>query len=347
MTERWYRRPVVVATVLVAAVLVVYGRVLGFDFVDWDDPTYVTENPAVRAGLTWPGVVWAFTTYHAGNWHPLTWLSHMLDQTMFGAWAGGHHLTSLLLHAVNTGLVFELFRRTTGATGRSAVVAGLFGLHPLHVESVAWVSERKDVLSTCAALLALHAYVGWVGSRRALLYALTLGAFALACLAKPMVVTLPGIMLLLDWWPLRRFELIENGRRGDASRAARRRDAVEAKPPLGLRALIVEKLPLVAVAVLLSVVTLAAQVRGGAVAEAAALPLAARIGNATISYIAYLGTMLWPVGLAFFYPYRLEAGIWMPTVATVALVAVTVLALRAALRTPSSAGAGTSACSFR
>src|SRR5204863_1336737 len=142
-----------------------------------------------QAGLTRRGVVWAFTTWHAGNWHPLTWLSHMLDQALFGSWAGGHHLTSLGLHVANTILLFTLLRRTTNAIGRSAVVAGLFGLHPLHIESVVWVAERKDVLSTCFAFLALHAYVAWATTRRAAAYLAALAAFLLACLAKPMVVT--------------------------------------------------------------------------------------------------------------------------------------------------------------
>ena len=306
MTTPNQRRPLVVAGLLAVAVVVVYGQVLGFEFVEWDDPHYVTENPPVQAGLTWRGFLWACTAFHATNWHPLTWLSHMLDQSLFGGWAGGHHLTSLLLHAANTVLVYLLFERTTRATGRSAVVAGLFALHPLHVESVAWVSERKDVLSACAVLLALHAYVSWAETRRPRAYALSLAGFVLACLAKPMAVTFPGLLVLLDVWPL--------GRLSAARRSA-------------WGSLFLEKLPFVVVAIAVSAMTFAAQSQGGAVAESAWLPLADRVANALVSYVAYLWMTIWPSGLAFFYPYRLSPSAWMPVSAAAALIAATAAAV--------------------
>ena len=332
--------PRVVACLLGLAVAIVYGQVIGFEFVEWDDPTYVTENPSVQAGLTWRGLVWACTTWHASNWHPLTWLSHMLDQAVFGGWAGGHHLTSLLLHAANTVLVYLLFERTTRATGRSAVVAGLFALHPLHVESVAWVSERKDVLSGCAVLLALHAYVDWAETRRPRAYALALVGFILACLAKPMAVTFPGLLVLLDVWPLGRLSVARRATRTSdpgkprSRRATARAAAPERESRAAWGSLVVEKLPFVAVAVAVSVVTVAAQRHSGAVAETVALPLADRVGNALISYVAYLWMTMWPSGLAFFYPYRQSPSIWTPLGAAAVLIAATVAAVRVARTHP-------------
>jgi hypothetical protein len=305
--RRWCSHPAIVSGVLVLAIAAVYAQVRQFYFVDWDDGDYVTTNPHVLAGLRWSGVVWAFTTWRAGNWHPLAWLSHMLDQTLYGDWAGGHHLTSVLLHAVNSVLLFLLFRRMTGAVGRSAVVAGLFALHPLHVESVAWVSERKDVLSTCFAFLALHAWVSWTRTGRGLSYGLALGAFVLGCLSKPMVVTLPGVMLLLDLWPLRRV------------------------PPV-TRAVLREKAPFVAVAVVVSGITLVAQ--HDAIASTETLPLGMRPPNVVLSYVAYLRSTLWPKGLAYFYPYREQTGLWLPLAAGLLLLVITIGAVRTARTVP-------------
>jgi tetratricopeptide (TPR) repeat protein len=305
----WWRRDGAIGWALAAGVVAVYAQALGFDFVEWDDPAYVTGNPAVRAGLTRAGVTWAFTTSHAANWHPLTWLSHMLDWTLFGSWAGGHHLTSVLLHALNTVLVFRLWRTATGAVGPSAVVAGMFGLHPLHVESVAWVSERKDVLSACGTLLALQAYVVYAhtGGRRP--YARALLWLVAALLAKPMAVTVPGLLLLLDVWPLQRL----------AS---------------GARRLVVEKLPFVAIAALASAVTLGVQRRGGAVAATNALDLGARLGNALVAYVAYLGNAAWPTGLSFFYPYPDHLPAWQPLGAAALLVTITAAAAMVVGRRP-------------
>jgi len=198
-----------IALGLVALDLIVYWQVWGHDFIpSWDDAVYVTNNGPVLAGLTWSGVKWAFTTNYATNWHPITWLSHMLDVNLFGLQAGGHHLTSLLFHVANTLLIFGLLNRMTGALGRSAFVAALFGVHPLHVESVAWVAERKDVLSAMFWWLTIWAYVAYTYRPHWHRFALVMLALALGLMAKPMLVTMPLILLLLDIWPLRRANII-------------------------------------------------------------------------------------------------------------------------------------------
>jgi protein O-mannosyl-transferase len=201
---RWLRSDVVICVLLALAVFAVYGQTLHFDFISYDDPDYVTSNAHVRAGLTLPGAAWAFTSSFAGNWFPLTWLSHMLDVQLFGLDAGMHHFTNVCIHAVSTVLLFVLLKRMTGSLWRSALVAFLFALHPLHVESVAWVAERKDVLSGLFWVLALLSYTAYAARPGALRYALTLLVFCLALMSKPMVVTLPLLLLLLDVWPLRR-----------------------------------------------------------------------------------------------------------------------------------------------
>src|SRR5436190_4579456 len=197
-TVRW------IFPLLAALTCVAYASVWRHDFVSFDDPQYVTENYHVRAGLTWEGLRWAMTTGAAGNWHPLAWISHMLDVQLTGADAGPHHAVSLALHIANTLVLFGVLRRMTGAVWRSAFVSALFALHPAHVESVAWISERKDVLSTLFALLTIWAYVQYVRDRRWTWYSLVFVGLALGLMAKPMVVTLPCVLLLLDYWPLRR-----------------------------------------------------------------------------------------------------------------------------------------------
>lgn len=294
--------------------LAIYASIASHGFVTLDDPGYVSGNPHVTAGLTWSGFVWAWTTGTLANWHPLTWLSHMLDVQLFGLQPGWHHVTSLVLHVVNTLLVFALFVRMTSAVWRSACVAALFAAHPLHVESVAWISERKDVLSALFWLLASLAYVSYTRRRGARRYALTLSLFALGLLAKPMVVTLPAALLLLDYWPLRR---VNTGRLWPS-----------------LRALCVEKLPFVALAAASGVITLLVQRQGGAVSGLGALPLTVRVTNAFVSYVRYLGKMFWPVDLAVFYPYDRAMSIWLGLGALVALAAISAIVVRAASRAP-------------
>ena len=193
-----------ISALLLIAIFVAYAQTLSFGFVNYDDPSYVTANPQVKLGLTSSSIAWAFTHSFAGNWFPLTWLSHMLDFELFGLDAGRHHLSSVIFHALATLLLFATLRRMTGSRGRSAMVAALFALHPLHVESVAWIAERKDVLSAFFGILTLYAYAGYVARPGLMRYLLTLLAFCCGLMAKPMLVTLPLVLLLLDRWPLAR-----------------------------------------------------------------------------------------------------------------------------------------------
>jgi protein O-mannosyl-transferase len=271
-----------ICVLLVLAVLLVFGQTLRHQFLNYDDDQYFSANPRVQAGLTWNGLAWAFQTTHASNWHPLTWLSLMLDAELFGPGPLGPHLTNVILHAVNTVLLFLLLRRLTGAHGRSALVAALFGLHPLHVESVAWVSERKDVLSGLFFLLTLLMYVQYVakskvqGPKSKVFYGLTLCFFALGLMSKPMLVTVPFVLLLLDYWPIQRFN------RSTIPR------------------LLLEKVPFLALSMVSCLVTLFAQRQ--AIQPIKWLPLSQRIHSALISYIAYLGQAFYPAKLAIFYP---------------------------------------------
>jgi tetratricopeptide (TPR) repeat protein len=296
------KKPLYVCAQLLLLLLVflVYLHALSSDFVSYDDQVYVTGNYHVQHGLTWDNVKWAFCTSTAANWHPVTWLSHMLDCELFGLKAWGHHLTNLLLHTANTFLVFLVLRRMTGAFWRSWFVAGLFGLHPMHVESVAWVAERKDVLSTLFWLLTLWAYARYAQKRprvesrgsgaditvqaldsrlSTLDYFLALLLFACGLMSKPMVVTLPFVLLLLDYWPLNRFG---NNR---------------------VWPLVMEKLPFFLLAAASSVVTFVVQRTIGAVATTTTLPMGARLENALVSYAGYLGKLLFPTNLAVIYPY--------------------------------------------
>lgn len=281
---------------LIAVNVIVYAPVWRFDFVTVDDPIYVSNNPHVAGGLTRGGVSWAFTTFHAGYWIPLIWLSHMLDVQLYGMNAGLHHVTNVLLHIVNTILLFGLLYRVTGALGRSAFVAALFAVHPLHVESVVWVTERKDVLSTLFWMLTLWAYIRYAREPRWDRYLMMLLFVALGLMAKPMLVMLPFVLLLLDVWPLRRVEL------GGAARGPKGSASHPNQLSIWLR-LVREKLPLLALAAASSVLTYLAQQRTGAVSEPGALPFTVRLENALESYIAYIGKMLWPTQLSVFYTY--------------------------------------------
>jgi tetratricopeptide (TPR) repeat protein len=289
---------------LLIAIFAVYGQVRTYSFVSYDDPIYVAENPHVRAGLSWDGVVWAFTTFHDANWFPLTWLSHMLDCQFFGLDSGWHHLTNVWIHALSTLLLFAVLKRMTGARWRSAMVALLFAVHPLHVESVAWVAERKDVLSGFFWMLTLWLYTRYADEPSPLRYSLTLLAFCLGLMAKPMLVTLPVVLLLLDYWPLKR----------------------------GLR--IAEKIPFFVASLAASVVTYVAHQRGGAVAAFDVVPLLVRTENALIAYVTYVVKMFWPTHLAAFYPFSLEPILLPAAFAGVAMAVVTVLVLRAVPRRP-------------
>jgi protein O-mannosyl-transferase len=298
---------------LIAVTAMVYAPVSHFELVSWDDPQYVGDNPHIFGGLTWQGVSWAFTAVHAGYWLPMVWLSYMLDVQINGLDAGAFHVTNLLLHLVNTILLFGLLYRLTRALGGSTFVAGLFALHPLHVESVAWVTERKDVLSTLFWLGATWAYIGWVRRPSRARYGAVLVLFALGLMAKPMLVTLPLTLLLLDFWPLGRV----TAGAGRDQRAAWLR-------------LVREKLPLFAVSLASSVVAYMAQRSGGAVSDFIALPLSFRVTNALVSYVAYIGKMFWPVRLAAFYPLPQTLRAGPAAAAALILAVVSLLVLRAA-----------------
>jgi hypothetical protein len=290
--RRWQR---LAAALIIAGLTVsVYAQVGRHDFVALDDTVYVTSNPEVARGLSTAGLVWAFTATdtRAGNWHPLTWLSHILDVELFGMQAGAHHLVSAGLHTVNALLLFGILVVMTGHTWRAALVAALFALHPLHVESVAWVAKRKDVLSTLFLFLSIWAYVRYVrqpGKRR---YAAVILLFGMGLMAKPMVVTLPFTLLLLDWWPLGR--LGNAWRDGGAPWSSRARAWVP---------LLVEKWPLFAMSVFSSVMTVIAQRQAGAVVTLEGIPLFTRAANAVLSYGTYAWQMVWPAGLSGFYPH--------------------------------------------
>jgi tetratricopeptide (TPR) repeat protein len=276
---------------LAAVSVFIYAPACHYGFLSYDDPAYVSQNAQVIRGLTPEGVRWAFITGHASNWHPVTWLSHMLDVSLFGMNAGRHHCVNLLLHIANAILLFGLLCRTTGAWGPSAAVAALFAAHPLHVESVVWVAERKDVLSTLFGMLTMHAYVRYVRKPDPGRYLTVMAVFALGLMSKPMLVTLPLVLLLMDLWPLNRVRFEAGSRR--------------VWPEL-LR----EKMPLFLLSAASSAATILAQWRGGAVQDFELLPMHQRAANALVSYAAYLGRMLWPANLAPYYPYQpLPAGI--------------------------------------
>jgi len=304
---------------LALATLVAFGGVLRNDWILLDDPRYVVENPHVNRGFTAAGVRWSLTQPHGGNWHPLTSWSHMLDVQLMGLAPAGHHATSLLLHALNALLLAIVLHRLTGAWWRSALVAGLFALHPLRVESVAWVSERKDVLSGLFFLLTIEAWRRWTERPGASRYAVVMLALTLGLMAKPMLVTLPFVLLLLDVWPLGR---LATGRAGGTGGTRT------------LRGLVLEKWPLFALAAAASVVTFVVQQRAGAMSTMGAIPPASRISNALLSYWRYLGRTLWPAGLAPFYPHDHQSHPVAALLAGAGLAAVTVLALRAARRRP-------------
>jgi tetratricopeptide (TPR) repeat protein len=302
------RRLVPASICLVVLVAIVYAPVWDHEFVNYDDDRYVTENPFVRQGLSLASVRWALTATHASNWHPLTWLSHMLDVELYSLEPAGHHLTSVALHAANAVLLMWVLYVMTGRFRRSLLVALLFALHPLRVESVAWVAERKDVLAGLFWMLTLLAYGLYARRPGAVRYGLVLACFALGLTAKPMLVTLPFVLLLLDVWPLRRMVV-------EASVVRRR---------------VMEKLPLFALSAASVAITLVAQKGGGAMRASEIWPLGQRLANALIAYVAYLWKTIWPSGLACFYPHPAAVsadGAWIRW----ALVAGLLLALATAV----------------
>jgi tetratricopeptide (TPR) repeat protein len=312
--------------VLILSVLLVFRQVRNFDFTNYDDNDYVFENPHVLSGLSYDGIIWAFTTGHAANWHPLTWLSHMLDHQLFGPGPGWMHLVNVLLHIANTLLLFAILKKMTGALWPSAFVAAAFALHPMHVESVAWVAERKDVLSTFFLLLTLAAYAGYVKRPSVFRYLIAWVLFAFGLMAKPMLVTLPLLLLLLDYWPLGRFDLHQTA--GVSSSQKRQLPPAHEQRRILYRAMI-EKIPFFVLAAASSIITLLVQHARGAVAGINLLPLHSRVANAFLSYARYIGKMFWPKNLAVFYPFDVRAIVaWQVVLCALLLVGVSFLVIR-------------------
>jgi Flp pilus assembly protein TadD len=309
---------VCVYLILALGTFAVYCQVCSYDLVNFDDPIYVYKNQNVQSGITLDGIKWAFTTGHAGNWHPLTWLSHMLDCQLFGTDPGWHHLTNLLLHIANTLLLFAVFKRMTHALWQSAFVAAAFALHPLHVESVAWIAERKDVLSALFWILTMAAYLRYVKRPCVSRYCLVVASLILGLMAKPTLVTLPFVLLLLDYWPLDRIHLA--GQTPKKARPSRK---------LSPQTLVVEKIPLFVIVLASSITTLIVQRRAGAMRQVENFGLTVRLANASISYLTYVTKMIWPRRLAMFYPHPGNSvSIFYAAFSIVVLVVITIGVLR-------------------
>jgi protein O-mannosyl-transferase len=319
--------------VLAITTLTVYSPAAHNPFLHVDDQNYVTENPHVQAGVTWQTFTWALTAPAAENWHPLTWLSHALDCQLFGLNPAGHHSTNILLHALNVVLLFLLLLRATGAKGRSLLVAALFALHPLNVESVAWIAERKNVLSTLFFLLALGAYGWYARNPDAKRYLAVVALFALGLAAKPMVITLPFMLLLLDFWPLERIRGWGQGAlsvpKERKTRKAQSIDLASARvfpvPQMQFSQLLLEKLPLLALCAASAVITIIAQ-RARAIQTFEIYPFAGRLENAIYSYASYVWKAFWPTRLAFLYPYARDGWpAWQFGLALLFLLSVSLL----------------------
>jgi protein O-mannosyl-transferase len=285
-------RRILVAFALVSASLLVYAQVAHFEFINFDDNGYVTGNPWVRGGLTRAGVTWAFTSIDYFYWQPLTWLAHMLDCQWFGLNPGAHHMVSVAFHIINALLVFAVFTRITGAFWRSTILAAIFALHPLRIESVAWIAERKDVLSAFWFLTAIWCYLRHAARPSRPRYYLVLVAFVLALMSKPMTMTLPAILLLLDYWPLRRRAFAE-------------------------------KIPMFGLAALSTVITSIGTRRLGAINVGSTIPLWDRVANTTVSYVKYLELSFWPHDLSILYPFRRAIPLWQVAASALLLAAIT------------------------
>ncbi len=315
----WYKsRSWILPLVLAIATIALYSPVSHHPFVNYDDDAYVTGNAHVQSGLNWETVKWAFTTYEFVNWHPLTWISHALDYQMFQLDSGGHHATSVALHVLNSLLLFWVLLRATGSTGPSLVVAALFALHPINVESVAWIAERKNLLSTLFFLLALGAYRWYARGPRVTRYAAVAGLFALGLMAKPQIIAFPLVLLLWDYWPLQRMF---------ADRTAASSGNLATIPAKSFSWLILEKLPLLAICLASAFITLRAERTGGTLSGIYFHPFSVRLQNAILSYVRYIANAFWPSGLALYYPYPSgdSLALWRVIAAFVFLVAVTAL----------------------
>jgi tetratricopeptide (TPR) repeat protein len=307
---------ILIYAILVLSTVLVFLQVRNFDFVNYDDASYVYENPHVLGGLSHDSIIWAFTTGYAANWHPLTWLSHILDCQLFGPDPGWMHLVNVLLHLANTLLLFTVLKKMTGALWPSAFVAAAFALHPMHVESVAWIAERKDVLSTFFLLLTLAAYIGYVKRPSVFRYIITLALFVIGLMAKPMLVTLPFVLLLLDYWPLNRFDLQPH-----------KPAPIDDGGTILYR--IIEKIPFFMLSAISSIITFFVQHSSGAVGSINIFPMQVRVANAFLSYARYVGKMFLPQNLAAFYPFDVRTIVaWQVVLCALLLVGVSLLVIR-------------------
>ncbi len=322
-------RDLIIYFILVLVTACVFWQVSSFDFVRYDDDKYVTENRHVQAGLTRGDIAWAFQSVYANNWHPLTWLSHMLDCQLFAMNPAGHHLINLFFHIINTLLLFFLLKRMTDLPWRSAFVAALFAIHPLHIESVAWVAERKDVLSTLFFMLTIWAYIRYVERPAIYRYLAILLFFALGLMSKPMLVTMPFVLLLLDFWPLGRLRLDGTALRREPGDMTVMGHGTGKRSIMGL---IIEKIPLFILSAASVCITLFAQWSG--IAPIVSLPFAARISNALVSYVSYIGKMVWPQDLAVLYPYPDAIPAWQIGFSLLLLILITAIAVRLRKRYP-------------
>ena len=318
-------KKILVCLCLTLLTFIVFWHVQYHYFIHYDDMLYVTENRHVQGGLSWGNVVWAFTTYHASNWHPLTWLSLMFDYELFRLNPAGYHWTNVLFHIANTLLLFLVLNRMTGAIWRSGFVAALFALHPLHVESVAWVAERKDVLSALFWMLSMYAYIFYVERPGVKRYLPVLVCFSLGLMAKPMLVTLPFVLLLLDYWPLGRTPLSVVSRQSSVEgEACHYRVSLE-KSAAGR--LVVEKIPLIVLSIFSSIMTFFAQQSGEAIAPLRHLSVMERIANAFVSYSGYILKTFWPTDLTVFYPHPGTWPVWQVSGSVLLFVGITVFVL--------------------
>ena len=308
---------IIICLFIIFSTLSVYWQIQHHDFINFDDNEYITENIHVQQNITLKSVIWAFTEFHSNNWHPVTWLSHMLDVEILGVNPGRHHLVNLLFHIINSLLLFSVLRKMTGNLWKSGFVAALFALHPLHVESVAWASERKDVLSTFFWMLTLIGYIRYVQRKSLQRYLIVVLFFILGLLSKPMLVTLPFVLLLLDYWPFRRIQFEQ-----------------QAIPWRDILKLILEKIPLSLLAATSAYITFLAQTEGRVVKSLDQFPIGIRLSNALVSYVTYIFKMIFPTKLAVLYPHPGMYPLWKITGALFILICISFFAVKSARKYP-------------
>jgi len=316
------RRDVFVCLLLLIATFAVYGQVSRYEFVNYDDDKHVTGNSHVQAGLTLESIRWSLTTFHEANWQPIIWLSYMLDCQLHGMDPGWFHLTNIFFHILNALLLFYVFRMMTGDLWRSGFVAALFALHPLHVESVAWVTERKDVISTFFWMLTMWSYIRYVARPGLSRYLLTVLFFMFGLMSKPMLVTLPFVLLLLDYWPLSRYQFGQSD------------STMNSMQSLIAPRLVWEKIPLFALSAAACFLTFYVQQKEGAVASLDMHPFSVRIANALVSYVGYIAKMIWPVNLAVLYPHPHMLPWWQASGACLLLISISIMVIKAVKQQP-------------